>query len=334
MGTPLSSASPPAHGLDTAALILVGDGATPDELAERFHVLEAAGRPDGAALLLARLARLGLVRVATGAGDRASYVLTPLGRQYAGSALGGQAEVEAQLEALERLRTDLLSTIAHELRTPLTAVRTSVGLLRDPSIRPDEAARAQLLERIARSAERMQRLVTDVLDLARFRSGTLTLQARRFDGVGLAREAGTGLASLLQARDQRLDLRLPDGPIWVYGDRRRLEQALLNLLSNAIKFSPQGAAIGLALVVAGEDVVWTVEDRGPGIAPEDRARLFERFFTSASDSGGSGTGLGLPISLAIAEAHGGTIDVETEPGRGSRFGLRVPAHGPAELGEL
>jgi signal transduction histidine kinase len=180
----------------------------------------------------------------------------------------------------------------------------------------------------------MQRLVTDVLDLARFRSGTLTLQARRFDGVGLAREAGAALASLLQDRAQHLDLREPDGPIWVYGDRRRLEQALLNLLSNAHKFSPTGATIGMALTVEGEDVVWSVEDRGPGIAPEDRARLFERFFTSASDSGGSGTGLGLPISLAIAEAHGGTIEVESEPGRGSRFALRVPAHGPAELGEL
>jgi signal transduction histidine kinase len=333
MGMPLNPAPAPANSLDTAALILVGEGATPDQLAERFRALEDVRRPDGAAAVLARLARLGLVRVASGEGDRASFVLTPLGQQYAGGALGAQPEVEAQLEALERLRTDLLSTIAHELRTPLTAVRTSVGLLRDPGIRPDEAAREQLLERIARNAERIQRLVTDVLDLARFRSGTLTLQARRFDGVGLAREAGAALASLLQAREQRLDLRLPDGPIWVYGDRRRLEQALRNLLSNAQKFSSSGATIGLAMAVDGDDVIWSVEDRGPGIALEDRARLFERFFTSASDSGGSGTGLGLPIALAIAQAHGGAIDVETEPGRGSRFTLRMPVHGPAELDE-
>jgi signal transduction histidine kinase len=334
METPLGSASTPAHGLDTAALVLIGDGATPDQLAERFRTLEAVCRPDGASALLTRLARLGLVRVASGEGDRASYVLTPLGQQYASGALGEQPEVAAQLETLERLRTDLLSTIAHELRTPLTAIRTSVGLLRDPNVRPDEDARTKLLERIARSGERMQRLVTDVLDLARFRSGTLTLQARRFDGIILAREAGAALASPLQAREQKLDLRLPDGPIWVYGDRRRLEQALLNLLSNAHKFSPRGGTIGLSVAVDGNDVIWTVEDRGPGIAPGDRPRLFERFFTSASDSGGSGTGLGLPIAQAIAEAHGGAIDVESEPGRGSRFGLRVPARGPAELGDL
>lgn len=334
MVPPLRTRATPAHSLDTAALILVGDGATPDQLAERFCTLEAVCRPDGAAALLARLASLGLVRVASGDENRARYVLTPLGQEYAHGALGGQPEVEAQLAALERLRTDLLSTIAHELRTPLTAVRTSVGLLRDPSLRPDDDARAQLLERIARSAERMQRLVTDVLDLARFRSGTLVLQARRFDGVGLAREAGAAVDSLLQSREQRLDLRLPDGPIWMYGDRRRLEQALLNLLSNANKFSPPGATVGLEMAVDGDDIIWSVEDRGPGIAPEDRARLFERFFTAASDSGRSGTGLGLPIAQAIAEAHGGTIDVETTPGRGSRFALRVPADGPAELGEL
>jgi signal transduction histidine kinase len=109
---------------------------------------------------------------------------------------------------------------------------------------------------------------------------------------------------------------------------------LLNLLSNAHKFSPAGAVIRLSVAAEGDDVIWSVEDHGPGIASEDRARLFERFFTSASDLGGSGTGLGLPISLAIAEAHGGTIDIDTEPGRGSRFALRVPAYGPTALGDL
>src|SRR5688500_2280021 len=103
-----SAPSPPEHSLDTAALTLIGDGATPDQLAGRCRGREAVGRPAGAGALLARLARLGLVRVASGEGDRASYVLTPLGRQYAAGALGGQPEVEAQLESLERLRTDLL----------------------------------------------------------------------------------------------------------------------------------------------------------------------------------------------------------------------------------
>jgi signal transduction histidine kinase len=328
------STTPSPHVLDTAALMLLGDGATPDQLAECFGVLETVSRPDGAAALLARLASFGLVRVAAVDGGRARYVLTALGQQYANGALGGQAEVEAQLSALERLRTDLLSTIAHELRTPLTAVRTAVGLLRDPGVRPGAADRERMLDTIARSAERMQRLVTDVLDLTRFRAGSLRLQARRFDAVALARDAGAAVASLLQARSQHLDLQLPDAPIWVYGDHRRLEQVLVNLLSNAHKFSPDSTPIGLAVAEDGDDVLWTVADRGRGIAPEDRVRLFERFFTAASDSGGSGAGLGLPIALAIAQAHGGTIDIESEPGRGSTFVLRVPIQGLAELGDV
>jgi signal transduction histidine kinase len=326
--------TPDLQPLDTTALMLLGDGATPEQLAERFSSVESARRPDGAAAMLARLAGLGLVRVAAVEGGQARYVLTVLGRQYANGALGGQAAVEAQLLALERLRTDLLSTIAHELRTPLTAVRTAVGLLRDPGVKPDAAERERMLDTIARSAERMQRLVTDVLDLTRLRAGSLRLQARRFDAVTLARDAGAAVASLLQARRQQLDLHLPDAPTWVYGDRRRLEQVLVNLLSNAHKFSPDGASIGLTVATIGDDVLWTVADRGCGIAPEDRDRLFERFFTVASDSGGSGAGLGLPIALAIAQAHGGTIDVESEPGRGSTFVVRVPIQGPSELGDL
>ena len=334
-----ASSSPPTHGahaLDTAALLLVGNGTTPDELAERFAILETARRPAGAAALLARLARLGLVRLASTASEQAPrYVLSPLGQQYAARAFGGQPEVEAQLATLERLRTDLLSTIAHELRTPLTAVRTSVGLLRDPDVHPDAAAREQLLETIARSAERMQRLVADVLDLTRLRSGSLKLQARRFDAVALAREACAAIEPLLQARGQPLDLDLPKAPIWVYGDRRRLEQALLNLLSNAHRFAPAGAPIRLEVATDGGDVAWSVADRGPGIAPEDRARLFERFFTAASDSSevGAGSGLGLPIAMAIAQVHSGTIEVASEPGRGSTFTLRMPARGPVEASE-
>jgi signal transduction histidine kinase len=158
---------------------------------------------------------------------------------------------------------------------------------------------------------------------------------RRFDACALARDAAAAMAPLLRARGQRLELVLPSAPTWVYGDRRRLEQALLNLLSNAQKFSPDGAAVRLAVVAQDGDVAWSVGDNGPGIADVDRARLFERFFTVATDASGdgAGAGLGLPIARAIALAHGGTIEVESAVGRGSTFTLSVPAAGPAEVGE-
>ena len=114
------------------------------------------------------------------------------------------------------------------------------------------------------------------------------------------------------------------------GDRRRLEQALLNLVANAQKFSPVGAEIDLRLARGADDTVrWTVIDRGPGIDPDERVRLFERFFVGTSDGNvaGGGAGIGLPTALAIAQGHGGSIEVESEIGRGSTFHLVIPAGG-------
>jgi signal transduction histidine kinase len=318
-----------------AALLLVGDGASPGELAARFSALyPAAQERAGAAALLGRLAELGLVRIARQDGE-AHYVLTVLGEQHAQATLAGQPELAGGLAALEQLRTDLLSTVAHELRTPLTAVRTSIGLLLDHSVEPEPELREQLLQTISQSAERMQQLITDVLDLARSRLGGMQLQLRRFDATCLAREVAEPLRPLLDSRHQKLELDLPAGPVWVYGDHRRLEQALTNLLSNAHKFSPNGSPVRLAVARRGQEVAWTVADRGVGIGPEDRPRLFERFFSAATDAAGhrGGTGLGLPLALAIAQAHGGTIDVESALGQGSTFTLRVPAAGPPEEDE-
>jgi two-component system sensor histidine kinase BaeS len=313
-----------------AALLLVGEGASPGDLAARFSALcPTAQERSGAAALLGRLAELGLVRIAR-QDDEPRYVLTGLGQQHAQATLVGQPELTGGLAALEQLRTDLLSTVSHELRTPLTAVRTSIGLLMDRSVQPEPALREQLLQNISDSAERMQQLITDVLDLARSRLGGMQLQRRRFDATKLAREVAAALRPLLDSRHQQLELELPAAPVWVYGDHRRLEQALTNLVSNAHKFSPNGSAIRLGVAKQGQDVAWTVADRGVGIGPEDRPRLFERFFSAPADAAGhrAGTGLGLPLALAIAQAHGGTIDVESELGKGSTFILRVPAAGP------
>jgi signal transduction histidine kinase len=143
------------------------------------------------------------------------------------------------------------------------------------------------------------------------------------------------MAPLFQAHGQTLDVVLSKTPVWVYGDHRRIEQVMLNLLSNAQKFSPEGGQIRLQVDGAGDDIICSVTDQGPGIAAEDQHRLFERFFTVAGRAGDSGAsaGLGLPIAMGIALAHGGTIDVETVVGQGSTFTLRVPAQGPADVEE-
>ena len=300
-------------------------------------MLEARFAARGAALgagvaeqLLSELATLGLVRVARG-GTEPAFVPTSLGQQLVREGLLGESSVS--LEALERLRTDLLSTIAHELRTPLTAVRTSIGLLLDPASDPTLAQRGAMLETIDRNAARMQRLVDDILDLARFRSGAIRLQLRRFDATALAETAIASVAPLAARSGQHLRLTGPSGagPM-VFGDHRRLERALVNIISNAQRFAPDGGEIVVDVRAVDDRVCWTVTDAGPGIAPEDQARLFERFFVGRTDRGAAsqGVGLGLPITLAIAQAHGGTVDVRSEPGRGSAFSLVVPAAGPPE----
>jgi signal transduction histidine kinase len=323
------------EALALAALHVMGEGATAASMAERFAALGAVMERPRVAALLERLVTLGLVDTHGARHGDAYYLPTAIGEEYTSVTIAGRVDISARLEEVEQLRLDLLATVAHELRTPLTAVRTCVGLLLDPSTLPDAAARAQLLQAIERSADRMQRVLADLLDLARLRAGSLHLQLQRFDARRLARDTAAAMAPLLQARGQTLDVVLPKTPVWVYGDRRRLEQVVLNLLSNAHKFSADGGRIRLQVDVAGDEVAWSVTDQGPGIAAEDQPRLFERFFTVAgrAGGGGAGAGLGLPIAMGIARAHGGTIAVETAVGQGSTFTLRVLAQGPADTEE-
>jgi signal transduction histidine kinase len=329
---PSTGASGPPSPLAGAALALVHDGATPAQLAERFAVTGAAIDPDGGRALLGELARLGLVRIARNNGDDRFHVLTSLGQQVLGGSLGGDAGVVAHMAELERLRTDLLSTIAHELRTPLTAIRTCVGVLRDPETTPSDVELDTLLGTIERNADRMQRVVGDILEIARFRTGEVVLQLRRFDAVELARGAVASLAPLATQRQQQIDLDVSTSPIPVYGDHRRLEQALVNLVSNAVKYSPVGCRILVRVQAAGSVVIWAVRDDGPGIPPDEQPHLFERFFVGRNDRAGAtrGVGLGLPTALAIAQAHGGRIDVVSVPGEGSLFSLVVPTDGPPD----
>lgn len=324
---PIEAAPSP---LAAAALALVHDGVTPSELVARFAAAEAAVTERAAEAGLDELCRLGLARSTRG-DIEGRYVLTPLGERLLGVSLAGGDQAELLAE-IEHMRTDLLSTIAHELRTPLTALRTSIGLLLDPAVEPNADEHRALLESIDRNVTRMQRVVGDILDLARFRAGRIQLQLRRFDAVDLARTAISSVTPLAASRRQRIDLEAPAAPVSVFGDYRRLEQAIVNLLANAVKYSPEGSPIRVSVADSSGDVSWEVSDEGPGIRPEDQGRLFERFFVAGRErsEATAGIGLGLPITLLIVQAHGGRIDVESRPGHGSTFRIAVPAAGPEE----
>lgn len=324
----------PASAIDDLLVVpmvaLLAEPMTATELASTVTAdgLEMSG--DRAEAILARASALGLARVAEYQDGDARYVATSLGQRSAASLASADPELAVGLQELERLRSDLLATVGHELRTPLTAIRTSVGLLLDPGIVPSPDQRQQLLSTIGRSADRMQRLLTELLDLARLRSGRAELQRAAFDARDVARDVAAAVEPMAAARSQRVRMELPERAVRMVGDRRRLEQALLNLVANAQKFSPAGAEIDLSLARTDDGAVrWTVVDRGPGIGAEEQARLFERFFVGTSDGNvaGGGAGIGLPTALAIAQGHGGTIEVDSEVGRGSIFHLVIPTGG-------
>lgn len=312
-------------------LALVGPGATPSELVDRLAAIDATVDEGAAKGRLDELCNLGLARAVSMEGGPL-YHVTPLGVRLLSLSFAADPQHADLLADAERLRTEVLSVIAHEMRTPLTAVRTSVGLLLDRDVEPTVEQQRTLLETIDRNAVRMQRVVGDILDLSRFRAGGVQLQLRRFEAADLARSAIASVAPLAETRGQAISLDEPAEPISVFGDFRRLEQALVNLLSNAGKYSPEGAAVRVIVSGVGDEVSWSVVDKGHGIRPEDKARLFERYFVARRDptAAAAGIGLGLPISLLIVQAHGGRIDVESRTGRGSTFRITVPAGGPAE----
>lgn len=265
-----------------------------------------------------------------------TYRLTPAAHQLverwraaAGAALAEDwAALERERSTVERWRTDLLSTVSHELRTPLTLIRTSIGLLLDSQ--PDEAMRLRLLRNIKQSTDRMNALVTDLLDLVRLRHERAELQTRRIDVHDLVSGVTTLIRPLLEERRQQLVVEMPRPAPRILGDYRRLERLLLNLVANANKFAPPETVIHVSVSATVEWVTITVADQGPGIPAEVMPHLFEQFYTArtSSSSHNIGVGLGLPIARSIAEAHGGEIIVESQVGHGSAFVVRLPRETP------
>ncbi|MDQ2809896.1 MAG: GAF domain-containing sensor histidine kinase [Chloroflexota bacterium] len=256
-------------------------------------------------------------------------LLTAIGRQVGLSVrLARLYDLErdkaTESAAREQGERDLLNTVSHDLRTPLTAIKTGVsGLLAGDAPRPP--AELRLLQNIDRSTERLILLVNDLLDMARLRAGRVTLAEEQLDLAEVIHEAVTTLRPLVEARGQTLTLALPAGVLSVAGDRRRLEQALLNILYNANKYTPSGGTITVGATAEAASVRVWVRDSGPGIAPSDQRRIFERFYVAPIDGGRSdATGLGLAIAQSLVELHGGQIGVESRPGAGSLFYFTVP----------
>ena len=246
------------------------------------------------------------------------------------------AEAEVRTREAEEARQDLrdfIGMVSHELRTPATSVVGLTQLLLRRRIAWPDAQTPETLAAIEQAAQRMRRLLDDLVDAGRAGAGHFSVAPGPVDAVDVVRDVVA--MSRAAAPDDPISVQLPPEPERLHGnwDRARLEQVLANLVSNAVRYAPAGSEIRVAGGRRGAEVVLSVADEGPGIAEADVQRLFRQFSRLRRDSVVPGMGLGLYLSRVIAEAHGGRLWVESQVGAGSTFYLALPCAGGAGTGD-
>jgi signal transduction histidine kinase len=241
------------------------------------------------------------------------------------TALAELDEKTRELEAASHHKSEFLANMSHELRTPLNAISGFSQVLRKGMFGDINDKQAEYLDDILASSRHLLSLIDDVLDLSKVEAGQIELQVAPFSlpatlerGVVIVRERATRAGVHISlSTDPSVDT--------VIGDERRIRQVVFNLLSNAVKFTPAGGAIDVTASSVDGEIRVAVRDDGPGIAPEDQARIFEEFQQApAGRQHGEGTGLGLALSRRLVELHHGRIWVESEPGQGSTFVFTLP----------
>jgi two-component system sensor histidine kinase KdpD len=244
--------------------------------------------------------------------------------------LDESAQQAAMLRESENLYNTLLNSISHELRTPIATINGAASSLNEEHTFTDPAKRSLLIQDIGDAADRLNRLVENLLDMSRLESGRLRLKLEWCDvgdviGVALRRmEKHFGERSVTIRHN-------PQTPL-VQLDFVLVEQVLLNLLDNARTYTPPGTPIEISTQTMPGKLVISVTDHGPGIPETDLGRIFEKFYRLPGSASG-GTGLGLSVCRGIVEAHGGQLTVDNVPGAGARFTILLPASNPPPVKE-
>ena len=294
---------------------------------EGRHYLEVVRQPGIASQLASALggATPPAVEVVLDADSRRTFManVVPVAHERGGGAVLVLHDV-TDLRRADQMRRDFVANVSHELRTPLTSIRGYVEALLDSPVGPDEARR--FLDVIARQATQMERLVRDLLRLARLDAGQESIDRRPVPIAGVLKAVERDLQPLLDSRRQRIAAVLDDDA-GVAGDAAKLQDVFRNLIENASNYSPEGATIDITARRQDDVVAIAVADRGPGIPPADLSRIFERFYrvdpSRARDPGG--TGLGLSIVRHLVELHEGQVTAANREGGGAVFVVRIPA---------
>jgi PAS domain S-box-containing protein len=258
--------------------------------------------------------------------------ITAIREQYMAELAAKNEQLEdrnREAEKANRLKSEFLASMSHELRTPLHTIIGFSELLSEEiqgSLNPDQK---RFVGHVLQDARHLLDLINEVLDISKIESGRLELQHELFDFRSCVEEVLAGI----QQRAAPKNIRVENKSAFLdqlYADRLRVKEILYNLLSNAVKFTAEGGLVWLESFVRDDFLQVTVVDTGIGIPEEERAAIFEKFYQGRREAGAvqEGTGLGLPITKHLVELHGGTIWVESEPGKGSRFSLTLPLARP------
>jgi PAS domain S-box-containing protein len=225
---------------------------------------------------------------------------------------------------VNRLREQLLYSVAHELRGPLMVLDNALEILDTEYPELSKEDFIHVLSTARRTARRMRTLMEDLLSAGSIQSGHFVVAPRKTDLQAIIDDALEIVTPSIDGRGQRVEIEAPIHPPQVLADTRYARQVLSNLLANASKYSPEQSVIRVVVSPNANIVRISVEDQGPGIPPEQQAGLFERFYRVRSDSDAPGVGLGLAIAKGIVEAHGGSIGIDSELGSGTRVWFTLP----------
>jgi signal transduction histidine kinase len=228
-----------------------------------------------------------------------------------------------KLQVSDRVRRQLLADVSHELNTPLTAMRGYIETLSMPELALDPPTRQRYVNIVMEETQRLERIIGDLLDLARLEGGGTAIRQSRVEVAALFQRVAARHERDLQARRIQLVQRVEPDAGTLVGDPDRLEQAIQNLAANALRHTPEGGTMTLSAERAGGEITLTVRDSGPGIEPDQLAHIFDRFYKGdASRKSAGGSGLGLSIVKAIVERHAGSITARND--EGAVFEIRLP----------
>lgn len=232
----------------------------------------------------------------------------------------------SELKKLENVRKDFVANVSHELKTPVTSLKGFAETLLDGAMHDPELTR-QFLEIIWNESDRLQDLISDLLELSRIEQEHFNLYMQDIAPLSLIGEAVSLLRPKIEAKSHHIDIQC-DENIVMRGDAGRLKQVMINLVDNAISYTPDHGSIQILITRSETETLWKIQDSGIGIAQEEQPRIFERFYRvdKARSRNSGGTGLGLAIVKHLVEAHKGKIRVESQVGEGTAFIISFPFH--------